>query len=486
MQVNLQEKLDKAISIIDKRTNNTEEELREAEDIVNFLLSYDKDSQALWFYLGVIASKRKYNFLAIELFKKSLSLDSESIAATPVYNNLGVVYKEENLINESRDCFDKAIKIHDEKRKKNGKVKNLDEDLITNLGSLFVGMGEPDKAIELFDKALKINPKHTQAHWNKSLCLLEKGDYAKGWPEYDYGERLADRVERNYSIDNLPTWDGSPQKTVIVYGEQGIGDEIMFASMLPDLMKTCRVILDAHPRLVELFRESFPTIPVFGTRKVSTSYIQWQQFFNVDAKIPIGGLGKFFRNKKEDFPGAPYLKANDKLIAKYKEKLDSLGDKLKIGISWTGGIKSTNNSERHIPLEKWLPIFNQEVEIISLQYKKDAQSQIDKFNKEHPNIKIHHWQDAVDDYDETAALVSNLDLVISVPQSVVHLAGALGVGTWQLCPKKALWQMGPYGEDMPWYSSVHNFWQDETLTWEPVIQRVSEMLCNCILNSIDN
>lgn len=420
--------------------------------------------------------KQGKHALALLIFEQVLNLQPDFVECL---NNVGYVYKKEEIHDKAREYFGKVLSLA-----ANPKYKVSDKDKAdyhTNMGSMFIANGTPQDAINCFKQALKHDPENPQAKWNYSLACLEKGDYKEGFEYYDFGDRTERTKERKYTEQTTPIWDGTKGQTVCVYGEQGIGDEIMFASMIADLKKDCRVIIDAHPRLADLFRLSFPGTPVYGTRKTSTP-LPWAKLHKVDSRISMGSLGKFYRNKKEDFPGTPYMIADLQLIDKYARRLEVLGDKPKIGISWKGGTKSTNKSARYIPLDLLKELLSLDADFVSLQYNKGMASEIDEYCKAN-NVVIHHWQDVVDDYDETAALVSNLDLIISVPQSVVHLAGALGKTTWQLCPKKALWQMGVYGEDMPWYSCVRNFWQGDDHKWEPVIQQVKEELCRLLAKS---
>ncbi len=465
MKINIDEQLAHAVSCLEK---GTEQDLNNALNIFNAILNLDHHSAVLLFYIGTVFLRKKFNALAIHIFKLAISIDPDLHC---VWNNLGYVYREERKMLEAREAFLKATEINPD-----------DSDAWMNLGAVYVANGEPEKTIEYCDKALAINPDNVRATWNKSLALLEQGNYAEGWKLYDAGFRTDDRNERYYK--NVPKWDGTPGKTVVVYGEQGIGDEIMFASILDDLAKDCCVIFDAHPRLYKLFRQSFPYLTVYGTRKDKA--LAWPAFHDIDAKIPIGSLGKYYRKTSDAFhPGLAYLTADETLIKKYRDKLNALGiDKPKIGISWKGGTKQTNVKERFITLDKWLPIFEAiDADFISLQYTDDAPEHIKKLEDEHSFI-VHHWQEAIDDYDETAALVTNLDFIISVPQSVVHLAGALGTPTLQLNPKQALWQMGVYGQDMPWYASVKNIWQETSGDWQPVIEKAAEELCKLYQMSI--
>lgn len=469
MKINLQEQFNDAVKLVEK---GSREQLNDAEDVFNALFNIDENSPELLFQIGTLFIRKKYFALAYLIFKRSVELNDKIFCS---WNNMGYVCREQRKITEAIEAFRRATDLGPE-----------DSDAWMNLAAMYVACGTPNIAIDYANKALKINPENANALWNRALAHLEKGDYKHGWRDYDAGVRTSDRAVRNYPVGDkeLPKWDGSKEKTVIVYGEQGIGDEIMFASMLPDMAQDCRIIFDAHPRLYKIFRHSFPNMTIYGTRK--DKKLAWPELHTIDARIPIGSLGSFYRKKKEDFQGLPYLKADPKLVEKYQQKLNTLSDKIKIGISWQGGTKQTNSNERFIKLKKWLPLFDAiDADFISLQYTDSAAMQVENLQQEH-GMKVHHWQETIDDYDETAGLVTALDFIFSVPQSVVHLAGALGTPTIQLTPKKAMWQMGVYGEDMPWYDCVKNIWQDDTCTWEPVINQAKEELCKLYQLSTEN
>lgn len=451
--------------------------LSEAEQIFNEALNNYPDDLNLVFQLASLYGRKGFHALSLVLNKYILSLNPNIMES---HNNCGFMYKQLGMRDEAIKSFTKALDIAKENIKSD-KSKNVDlAYYYANLGSMYLSNGTPERTLELVKKALELNPQDESPKWNRSLAYLEIGDYEKGFADYDYGDRMDRTRDRDYGIKDLPYWDGAKGKTVVVYGEQGIGDELMFASILPDIMADCNVILDAHPRLAHMFRYNFPQIPIFGTRKSkSEEKLPWAKYYPIDAKVSIASLGKFYRKKKEDFPGTPYMKAQDHIVDKYKKRLETMGGKKKIGISWKGGTIATASLDRKIKIKQILPLLelDEHVDFISLQYHQDTKHYLDKLQEETGKV-IHHWQDVLDDYDETAGLVANLDYIISVPQSVVHLAGAMGKQTLQLCPKKGLWQMGPYGENMPWYSCVENLWQDETETWEPVILKAKEKLCN--------
>lgn len=438
--------------------------LHEAEIRFNYLLSVKPDHPDLWFYTATTFMKRGFNVVAEELLKKCLQLDPDNIAS---YSNLGYICKDELRYDEAETYFKKAISIAE------GGISKKELSIMwSNLGTLFVNAGEPNKAIEYCNKAAELDPDNVYAHWNASLAYLELGEWEKGWKEYEYGfNHHEKRKDKQYG--GLPKWDGTPGQTVIVYGEQGIGDEIMFMSMLHEMSEKCRIIYDCHPRLADIARNSFE-FPIYGTRKTETP---WQDEYEADSRIAIGSLGQYFRLKSKDFPKEPYLKCDPELKQKYIQPKD----KLNIGISWKGGYKHTRKDLRSVSLEDLKPILEMDANFISLQYTEGAQDELDEFEKA-TGIHLEHNQDVINDYDHTAALVSNLDLVISVCTSVIHLSGAMGVPCWVLTPSRPAWRYLVNGP-MPWYGSVRLFRQPKD-DWEPVIKQVKSELWNLLQKNI--
>jgi hypothetical protein len=230
------------------------------------------------------------------------------------------------------------------------------------------------------------------------------------------------------------------------------------------------VLLECHQRLQALFENSFG-IQCIGTRE--DREIPWIAEEKPDWRISIASLGKFYRNHKDDFPGTAYLKA------------DALprGEKLRVGISWTGGLKQGRVRVRSVPLTKWASILGNDCEFVSLQY---TDSEEDLQAVERAGYTINTFPQAkANDYNETARLVKSCDLVISVCTSVVHLAGALGVPCWVMTPNKPAWRYGVSGR-MPWYRSVRLYrqHQDDATQWQSVVDRVSLDLSDLVSQQI--
>lgn len=425
----------------------------DAEIGFNFLYDRDRSSSELLFYLSTCSMKREFWGLTEKLLNDCLKINDKNPAA---WNNLGYIYKEALKDDEAVECFEKAISLCPD-----------DADMYNNIGGMFVNNGTPNEAIAYFDKCLEHDQNHASGHWNKGLALLEKGSWHDGWTEYEWGFKGKEkRKNKQYPMD-LPFWDGKAGQTVIVYGEQGIGDEIMFASIIGELSKEVEVIYDCHPRLADIFRNSFD-FPIYGTRK--DNKITWPHQYNPDAKVSVASLGKYYRNKDSDFPGSPYLKADESLRKHYREKLDSLGSKMKVGISWKGGYKVTRKDLRSIPLEGLSDVLSEDCTFISLQYTPGAAEDCE-------GTDVHHWQEAVDDYDHTAALVAELDLVISVCTSVIHLSGALGTPCWVMTPSRPAWRYGLESESMIWYDSV-KLYRQEGYDWGSVVNKIKDDLCH--------
>jgi hypothetical protein len=182
------------------------------------------------------------------------------------------------------------------------------------------------------------------------------------------------------------------------------------------------------------------------------------------------------RNNLEDFPAREsYLRADSGHIVHWRRQLDKLPGQLKVGISWRGGAATTRRSLRSIPLRSWIPLLRlPSVDFVNLQYS-DCTEELAALRAE-SNIELHWWDSALDDYDQTAALVSALDLVISVQTAVVHLAGALGKAVWALIPAVPEWRYGVAGPSMPWYPTARLFRQSAQGEWNPLMSSVCDEL----------
>lgn len=347
-----------------------------------------------------------------------------------------------------------------------------------NVAMCYLNEQNHKQALEWAQKSLDIKPDGRSAMTTKGMAKLALGDFT-GWDEAKYS--IGGKFRKQVQFQDEPMWEGQRVQTLVAYGEQGLGDEIMYASCLEDAKSRCdRLVVECDPRLEGLFRRSFPFAEVHGTRRHQE--IQWPEHMHIDASCPVGRLPEFFRRSIDAFPRKPYLKADPERSIQWRALMDSWGNRPKIGLAWSGGSQHNHPEARQIGLSAFAPIFDAiDADFVSLQYK-DPTNEINA-----SGLPIRHFKRAclTDDYDDTAALVAELDLVIGVHTSVHHLAGGLGVPSVILVPEKTIWTYA--GDTMPWYGTAELFKQRKGETWASTINRLEEKLCaESSLSSLPN
>lgn len=390
------------------------------------------------FLLGYCFMKTDGLGMAYQLFQRAGQIFPGEAA---VWHNIGTLLHDKQDDVGAEEYFRKAIKC-----------KPSFSDALSGLSMTAINKARWGECIEYANRALAENPESLEARINRGMAYLALKRWREGWR--DYNANIGKEKNRKEIIygDEKP-WDGAKGLDVVVYGEQGIGDEISFASCLPDLIRDSKsVTIECDRRLKRLFRRSFPTCQVYGTR-YDKEDIPWRREKKFDARVPIGQLPEHYRLKDADFNGGAYLTPNPQMAMQWRVLLDSLGDKPKIGITWTGGLPHTGQKRRSVTLDTYGPLFKSfDAEWVSLQYKEpEVEAAEEKYG-----VKIHDWDwgNRVADYDQTVALISQLDLVISVCTTVVHAAGGLGKECWCLVPAYPMWRYLDSGEWFPWAKSV--------------------------------
>jgi hypothetical protein len=412
--------------------------------------------------------------LAIVLFKDALE---GAPGFGECWNNLGMALSMAAHPEASDKAYAKAQEVQPE-----------NADILSNRSGLRINAGRAEEALMFASAALKHDQDHRQAKFHKGLALLELSRWDEAWdwhearlepPSVNDGVK-AGIAERNYSGDSetpTPWWDGKEPGRVVVHGEEGLGDEILFASCLPDALRTgADIIFEPNPRLHRLMERSFPEIKVFGTNNVDGA--EWiEKWGRPDFKLACGSLPMFYRRRAQDFPRVPYLRADAERSGEIFAQHGQLNDRPRIGISWEGGVSTTHVHLRSINLSALKLLFQQDAHWISCQYTPDASRNLKELKSE-TGIEIHHWPEVVAmgaDYDETASLVSGLDLVITVSQSLQHLCGALGIPCWVMTPAAPDWRLGLNdGSHTAWYGDhLRLFRQKKGEDWGPVIETVA-------------
>ena len=429
-----------------------------AEYCYQFCLEHDAENEIALGAMGSLYIEVGKWGLGVAMLKAACRLAPEEPAN---WNALGAGYRRCHKLTEAREAFQKALglPISD----------TLKAQIMHNMASTYINEGEAEKAVEWGLEGLKHDPDNQHIKFNMGLAYLELGDYAKGWDGYELG-RIATTWARNYSHPGrlVEKWNGEPGKHVVVFGEQGVGDEILFAHALPDLIKISKsVVIECHPRLVNIFKNSFPECAVYGTRK--DEKIDWPANHVLDAKVPIGSLHRFFRRNASDFPTYPtgYIKPDPALVGQFAGK----SGKLRVGVSWIGGTRDTHVALRSMPLETLAPILSVPgVEFVSLQYTEHAAEEVERVRAKY-GWDITHDNEMNANLDQLFGCIAGLDLVVTVLTSNVHFAGSMGVPTWCLTPIKAPWQFTQ--PTMPWYPKTRLYKQKNHGQWSDVIARIA-------------
>jgi hypothetical protein len=407
----------------------------------------------------VLKSLERYSE-AESFFRHALKIRPDFAEA---HNNLGVALRKQGRTQEAIESIAEALRLQP------GFFEAFN-----NLGVTLRENGRIEEAIQSCEHAIAQKPDFADAHLNLGLALLHAGRLARGWKEYEWRGINKGATQRSIPA---PRWDGSPLKTetLLIYAEQGIGDQIMFASLLPDVLKRAeRSIVECDVRLVELFARSFPGMTAIPWAKDPAS----SGFPHLDYAIPLGSLPLHLRPDLKSYPRQKaYLVPDARKTEDWRERIGTIGDGLKVGISWRGGKDVSVSHLRSITLDQWSPLLSLPgVQFVNLQYG-DCKEELNEIRQK-LGVTIHDWEEAdpLKDLDGFAAQIAALDLVISVDNSTVHMAGAVGVPTWALMPRGSDWRWMRYAEDTPWYSTVRLFRQQNHKDWSSVFIMLSALL----------
>ena len=416
--------------------------------------------------LGVVLKEQGRLEESIQAYQKSIEIQPKSAEA---YHNLGNVLRDQGSLEESIEAYQQAIQIQPDYA-----------EAYSNLGNVLREQGKLEESIEAYQQAIQIQPGSAETHNNLGLILLLLGDFHQGWKEYEWRLKCSNFSSENRNFPQ-PYWNGIHLngKSVLIWAEQGIGDEIMFTSILLTLSQmTEKIVIECNIRLVSLFQRSFPQIQFFPRQNPPNPKLLDK---NIDYQIPMGSLGQWLRTSEDSFKESKqtYLTACANKSAKIRERYQKLADgKLLVGISWKStGINQRQALLKSTILEDWTSVLlQQDCYFINLQYG-DVKEELEQFHLQR-NLMIYQDEkiNSLRDLDDFAAQTSALDLVISTSNTTVHMAGALGKQVWTLLPYIPDWRWMLDREDTPWYPSMRLFRQNETGDWSGVFAQVKSEL----------
>jgi hypothetical protein len=335
-----------------------------------------------------------------------------------------------------------------------------------NYGNVLREMGYPDLAIPYLERSIKIEPNNITAEFNLAICYLLMGDYSRGWPQYEKRwqyEHLAGTLPKF----EQPRWTGQDlrDKTVLVIGEQGHGDNIQFVRFLADLQSAgAKIKLQVTEPVVSLMRDS-----------ICEWYGRYDQDpGDFDYWVPIMSIPGVLGSTLANMPVLQnYLSAEPVLMQAWQQRLGPK-KRMRVGFAWSGRRDNWVNVHKGMPLENMLELIrnNPQFEWISLQA--DATSEDDARLDE---LGVTRFPGAVSNFADTAALMMHLDVVLSVDTAVAHLAGSLGRPTWiMLCQFAVDWRWLLERDSSPWYPTARLFRQPAMGDWTSVTRKVSQYL----------
>lgn len=431
---------------------------KEAIEIFNYVIDLDSRNQIAFFNKATILKKANQTNEAIDTYKHYESLFGSTF---DLNYNLANAYDDlgdfQNAVSRYEACLE---------------INKTNADTFQNLAEALSNMGEFQRAVTVYRESMVHFPLSSSLKFGFSLLNLKLKNFDEGWKHYE--ERWNDPEKQEKFQNFKPHFtdvlneEQFRNRSILLLSEQGVGDVIMFLSSLDDLMIYSKnITVLTFDRIIKLLSNSFPTLKFLPIDKCTLDLIKSYEIF-----IPCGRLPTIFRKTHESFPGRPYLVATSEACNRFNELLKPHQDKIKIGISWRGGTVETRTRHRSLSIKELQPLFSLSgCQFVSLQYAL-TETEKQEFDLNQINNLTIFDSNITNDLDDLAGLITNLDFVVTVQNTNVHLAGALGKKCFTILPMSPEWRYGSSGRSMVWYNSVELFRQEQHGIWQSVIDEV--------------
>jgi tetratricopeptide (TPR) repeat protein len=391
---------------------------------------------------------------AIDYFQRVFVLDPDNVAA---HNGLGSVLVELNRVDEAIAHFHRALELD----------PNYDG-AVYNLGVAMERQFRYDEAVEKYGQAVEMKPDFAEARWNRALVHLLHGRLGDGWPDYEYRRQLREAP----AVQEIPypRWDSTVKlagKKLLIQAEQGFGDAIQAVRYIPLLeQRGVECWMQCLKPLTGIIRRSFPQVHIVEVGEVPPE---------LDLYLPVMSLpGAMQTNAEADIPvEVPYLVPDAERAAYWKQQLPT-GFRKRVGLVWRGNPKHGNDHNRSSRLHDYLPAITDNTDVLFVTLQKDMTAEEQALLQGLPNVQILDAELA--DFDDSAAVMCNLDCVITIDSAPAHLAGALGIPVWILLPFHSEWRWLRDRDDSPWYPTARLFRQTAFGDWQGVIKKVDTQL----------
>jgi tetratricopeptide (TPR) repeat protein len=429
--------------------------LRELKRPEEALASYERvlavrpDHAEAFYNRGVMLRELKRLDEALASYDRALAVRPDYFEAL---NNRGVTLHEMRRFDEALASYRRALAVRPDY-----------VPALTNCGVTLHQLTRLDEALACYDNALALNPAYVDGHFNKALLQLLKGDYDAGWREYEWRRWKEENLTTFKRDFTQPLWLGQTAiegKTILLHAEQGFGDTIQFCRYAPLVAGLgARVLLEVPLPLKDLMASLAGVAEVISPQEKSPIF---------DLHCPLLSLPLALGTRVDSIPTqVPYVTVPPETLRRWSSAIGPKR-KLRVGLAWSGSSVHKGDAIRSIELRSLLPLLNIDAEFVSLQ--KDVRADDATVLKECSDVA--HFGDKLDSFADTAAIIANLDLVISVDTSVAHLAGALAKPAWVLLPFLPDFRWLLEREDSPWYPTVRLFRQRTSGDWLDVISQV--------------
>ena len=423
----------------------------EADRLYRAVLELDPTNFAALNRRAIMCSNRGEHAEALRLIQAAMRSNPRS---GPTASDMGVILERMGRLDEAKDSYERAL------------VLGTNQPVAHNgRGIALSAKGRHHEAIAAYTRAIELDPAFADARFHRALSLLLVGDFAAGWDEYEWRWAVGDAKTARPNL-GLPEWNGEPLagKGIYLYIEQGFGDAIMFARYAPLVAARGATVLFCVRPPVKALLADLPgvIVGVPGDQGPRCHYM-----------CALLSLPRVFKTRLETIPAdVPYIHARPERIEKWKARIPRDG-KLKVGLVWAGGRDYKADRVRTIGFKPFAPLLgNPAVRYVSLHA--EAREEDAALMAAHPEIL--HFGSELTDFADTAAVISQLDLVISVDTAVAHLAGAMAKPVWILLPFTPDWRWLLGRDDSPWYPTARLFRQERSGDWPGVIARVREAL----------
>ena len=437
----------------------------EAVALFEKAISINPDDAGAYYHLGNIDKERGRLDQALAHYRKAVALRGDHGDA---YNNMGVVLNELDRPDEAIACYMRAVEIAPEY-----------VDAYINLGNLLFNQTRFAQALEVLQVAIRLQPDNLKVQKNMGFACLALGRFEEGWKYYE--SRLL--IEREWhAAFSFPRWQGEPLvgKTVLVYAEQGLGDELQFSLLYPDMARLAqRCVVLCGPRLQTLFTRSFPQIEFIAVEKRRYEEVL-PRLPKIDYQVAAGSLRGHLR---PDMHGIkPQLVPEPQRVQGWRRRFADMGPEMKIGISWTTGYKTRNRIRSHSALDQWGPLLSVPgISLVNLYYG-ECEEEIASARAAFDCDIIAFAPDEIDlvnDLDELAAMMSALDLVVTTASAVASLAAVTGCKALFLYGQKIKWfemgQNGIYG-----YAGGKSFYYADAAGFAAAMDDVKNEVMSCV------